>query len=369
MLIPYSTDAPIYHLPIVTVGLIVVNCFVFFTLPAEMCDAFILEFGNGLHPVQWVASNFIHASFTHLLGNMIFLWAFGLVVEGKLGAWRFLLVYLGIGVGQCFIEQTMMLGSYGGSYGASAIVYGLLAMALIWAPKNEMSCLLWIYWHPILVDVSLATLGGLMIGVEFLAASLVGFSIGSQMLHLMGAAIGGGVAVYMLKRNWVDCEGWDLLTLYGKYKPEQSDGGRIRRPVRERDRNTAAPAFKVTPQHATAQIREILAEGNTKLALAAHRRMSKEHPRWHLPERLLIKLLHQLYQQGEYDAGLSVANEYLQTCRDQADLVRLIAARILLDHRHQPEIARQQLWRVHRYRLSPQLRDAHQALLDRVATA
>ena len=41
---------------------------------------------------------------------MVFLWGFGLVVEGKLGWWRFLLIYLAIGVTQCAFEQTIMLG-------------------------------------------------------------------------------------------------------------------------------------------------------------------------------------------------------------------------------------------------------------------
>ncbi len=57
-----------------------------------------LTHGEGLHPVQWVTNNFLHGRIFHLVGNMIFLWGFGLVVEGKLGWWRFLLVYMGIGI-------------------------------------------------------------------------------------------------------------------------------------------------------------------------------------------------------------------------------------------------------------------------------
>ena len=64
-------------------------------------DRYSLTLGDGrLHPVQWVTHNFLHLDFFHVLGNMIFLWAFGIVVEGKLGPWKYLLTYLLIGITQ-----------------------------------------------------------------------------------------------------------------------------------------------------------------------------------------------------------------------------------------------------------------------------
>ncbi len=41
--------------------------------------------------------NFLHYGLGHLAGNMLFLWAFGIVVEGKLGPIKYLLTYLAIG--------------------------------------------------------------------------------------------------------------------------------------------------------------------------------------------------------------------------------------------------------------------------------
>src|SRR5262245_59010393 len=99
MIIPYSTDAPIYYFPWMTIVLIVVNFITFgLTMMGLHNDGWLLQYGNGLHPVEWLAYNFLHFGPFHLLGNMFFLWAFGIVVEGKLGWWKFLLVYLGIGI-------------------------------------------------------------------------------------------------------------------------------------------------------------------------------------------------------------------------------------------------------------------------------
>jgi len=112
MLLPYNTDAPIYHPPITTGVLIAVNVAAFgltIAHPADVTD-FTLRHGDGLHPTQWITSNFIHGNVMHLLGNMMSLWAFGLLVEGKIGWRRMAVVYLGIGLVQNALEQTIALG-------------------------------------------------------------------------------------------------------------------------------------------------------------------------------------------------------------------------------------------------------------------
>jgi membrane associated rhomboid family serine protease len=45
-----------------------------------------------------VTSLFLHGSWLHLLGNMLFLWIFGNNIEDRFGRLRYLLFYLGCGV-------------------------------------------------------------------------------------------------------------------------------------------------------------------------------------------------------------------------------------------------------------------------------
>ncbi|MBN1591205.1 MAG: hypothetical protein JW888_16960 [Pirellulales bacterium] len=73
---PYNTDAPLYHWPIITVGLIAINILVFITLmQAPDVEAalypWILEYSVGLKPVQWISANFIHLGIEYLVGNML----------------------------------------------------------------------------------------------------------------------------------------------------------------------------------------------------------------------------------------------------------------------------------------------------------
>jgi len=70
-MLPISTDAPIYYFPFATIGLIFINVVCLLMTELGSPDAFelwgpwALEHGNGLHPLQWVTSNFIHAGFEH----------------------------------------------------------------------------------------------------------------------------------------------------------------------------------------------------------------------------------------------------------------------------------------------------------------
>ncbi|MEM1061238.1 MAG: rhomboid family intramembrane serine protease [Planctomycetota bacterium] len=219
-MIPLGTDAPLYHRPFGTVLLIVVNVAVFVGvgLPSGFeYPGWVLEYGS-IDPVEWVAGNFIHFGFGHLLGNMIFLWGFGLLAEGKLGFWRFLGVYLLIGVATSAFEQGLMTvaGQGGGSGGASGVIFGLIAIAVIWAPKNEVS-VLWIL--PVfrgfaaydVFEVSVLTYGAWYIGWEVALALLTGLAPTSALLHVIGA-VGGAIVGYVcLTRGWVDCENWDLI--------------------------------------------------------------------------------------------------------------------------------------------------------------
>jgi membrane associated rhomboid family serine protease len=326
---PYATDAPVYHFPFATIGLIVANVMTLGALIAGATDdiePLLLVYGDGLHPLQWLTSNFIHAGFMHLAGNMVYLWGFGLVVEGKLGWWKFLLVYLGIGVVQCAVEQTIMLGAdVGGSLGASAIIYGLLAIALVWAPENELS----VFAFRFTFDISIKLFALIYIGLEAVTVFVEGFAVTSAALHLMGSVLGFVVGAAMLKLDWVDCEGWDLFS-------------RLRgRSARRGERTVASAARPATaariepiwtpPKVAAAidRMRTQVKAGQARAALAIYEQIALHAADSQWTESDLTNLIKTLLDAKLWNESVPVMVHFLRLFPQNDARVRLRLAQVL----------------------------------------
>ena len=79
-------------------------------------------------PVTWLTSAFLHGSWDHLLGNMVFLFLFGFTLEMALGPWRYLLCYLIGGVGASALSAWAYAGAGGYGLGASGAIAALMGM-------------------------------------------------------------------------------------------------------------------------------------------------------------------------------------------------------------------------------------------------
>jgi membrane associated rhomboid family serine protease len=235
MLIPWRSDAPVYHRPWGTGGLIVLNILIHLWASASgeaQVESLILHYGT-INPIQWVTHIFLHAGWVHLAGNMMFLWVFGTIVEGKIGLGRFLAVYGGIAVVSGLIEQVLMLGATGGSLGASGVLFGLMAMAFIWAPENEVDCILFLIIFIKSFELRVRTIAIIYVIFEGIEVVVSGLKPSSGLLHLLGVAVGLPTGIIMLKRGYVDCEGWDWYSIQERRKSGK--------PARSRTTRGASP--------------------------------------------------------------------------------------------------------------------------------
>lgn len=399
MFIPFSTDAPLYHWPIVTISMIVINTLVFFAYPLQSeydysdidtdqfvalieqlheqgvisdeeyeealeelaaeqpdeievesapanGDPFTLQYGRGLRPWQWITGHFLHADFMHLLGNMLWLWTFGLIVEGKIGWWKFLAVYMGIGVVEGFMEQTLMLGMeplpWNCSVGASSIIFGIMAIAMIWAPANDVHCtfifFVFMIFRSFQFSLPVAGLGGFYLLYNVAIAVFFTYdgefiTPTSELLHTLGGIVGLAVGIGMLRLNMVDCENWDVFSVWsGRNRMSREE-------LRELDVNHSAYQEKQQQQITSGltQIRQILREGNSpKLAYRAHLSMKQKYEDWGLPDAEFLMIIKQLCDQQLWEDATLAMSEYLKTLRSKHDQVRLKLASILLDQMGRP---------------------------------
>ena len=95
-----------------------------------------LQRHSELDPLRLVTHAFLHADAMHLFGNMFFLAALGLLVEGALGPWRFALLYLVGTVGSGLFSAAWNWGDPGGGLGASGAIAALMgAFCVLWGTR------------------------------------------------------------------------------------------------------------------------------------------------------------------------------------------------------------------------------------------
>jgi len=154
-----------------------------------------------LHPVQFVTSMFLHAGLWHLMGNMLFLWVYGVYVEERLGPWKFLGVYFAAG----FVGSLFYLGLGNGvpCVGASGAISGLMGFTLIAAPWSEVRMFFMLHERQF-ADPNLKSTFTLpvwfLLGMWLVFQWVLGARGGTNVAvaaHLGGFALGAGVAAFL----------------------------------------------------------------------------------------------------------------------------------------------------------------------------
>ena len=95
-------------------------------------------------PVRWtlLTSMFLHGSWIHLLGNMLYLWVFGDNVEEVLGPFRYIIVYLACGLMGSLAQIAANPQSDVPTLGASGAIAGIMGAYVLWFPHNQIRVLL-----------------------------------------------------------------------------------------------------------------------------------------------------------------------------------------------------------------------------------
>lgn len=101
---------------------------------------------------QFISCLFLHASFMHLAGNMIFLWVFGNAVNDKLGTTGYLAFYLGGGVLACI--GYLLLGGANPVLGASGAIAAVTGAYLVLLPRTRITLIVWVVYFILPLDIS-----------------------------------------------------------------------------------------------------------------------------------------------------------------------------------------------------------------------
>jgi membrane associated rhomboid family serine protease len=172
-----SVSRSITGFPFVTALIILINAGVFY-LELERGDAFVLrwsavpaEISTGRDLETLITSAFLHGGWLHIIGNMVFLWAFGPQMEEAMNSLRFLVFYL---LGAVAAMGAQVWGDPTGTIpalGASGAVAAVMGAFLVTYPRDTIRTLILI--PPIIrvVYIPAVILIGLWIALQFASYS------------------------------------------------------------------------------------------------------------------------------------------------------------------------------------------------------
>lgn len=140
------------------------------------------DIAAGHHLETLFTSMFMHASWSHIIGNMIFLWAFGPEIEDAMGPIRYALFYVLGGLVAMLAQIMADPAATIPGLGASGAIAAVMGAFLITYPQDRIRTVVFFGWW---------------IGVRFIpAVFLIGFWLLIQLLNLGAVANTeqGGVA-------------------------------------------------------------------------------------------------------------------------------------------------------------------------------
>jgi membrane associated rhomboid family serine protease len=213
-MIPLRDVIPSRTTPYITVTIICLNAVAWLfevSLPHETLNEFLTVYGVVPAYFAWptlITSMFLHGSWSHVIGNMWYLWIFGDNVEDRLGHGGYIIFYLLCGIvaafGQIVADPNSMLPTIG----ASGAIAGIMGAYFVLYPRSRVLTLipLIIWWEifelPAIVLLGFWFLMQLVYSVGSIAvtASTHGSGGVAFMAHVAGFVF-GGLAMLLVRRQ------------------------------------------------------------------------------------------------------------------------------------------------------------------------
>ena len=209
-MIPVRSGVRTRSFPWTTLGLCVACALAFLLEPRMPIDRLWLVPSAFVHALTaaparidlWLlpllASMFLHAGWAHLLGNLLFLWVFGRVVEASLGARRFLAFYVLAGIAAAMTHVATASTDTVPLVGASGAIAGVLGGALAIHPRAPVTVIV-----PIIVVPFLRKVPAFVFLFVWFLEQVVAGTIDRMLTHAPGgvawwAHVGGFVAGFAL---------------------------------------------------------------------------------------------------------------------------------------------------------------------------
>lgn len=348
MLIPLGTDRATRRKPLVTPALVAINVGVFalILLIARFGGADLeamIDFGafDTRRPGRvWtlITSMFLHdpTGISHLLFNMVFLWAFGCAVEDRLGRIGFLCFYLVGGVAAALGQWLLaaIQGDPSSMIGASGAVCAVTGGFAALFPRARIKIfslfiILGVFWIPALFLV------GLFFALDFIGQLTNFLNFGTSntafAAHLGGSVFGFTTAVILLATGLLKRDDFDIFFLFkqsrrraamrsamkgtaaGPWESASADTGK--RLEKARQRPPEPPREPEIIRTARADILRLTREHQPSEAAKRYASVLEEHPDFCMPADQQLDVASALFAEERFPQAAQAYENYLKRHR------------------------------------------------------
>src|SRR4029077_16150242 len=221
-MIPLRDVIPSRTTPYITVTIIFLNALAWLfevSLPHQVLNEFLTIYGvvpGDFSAPTLITSMFLHGSWSHVIGNMWYLWIFGDNVEDRLGHGRFIVFYLLCGIaaalGQVALDPNSMLPTIG----ASGAIAGVMGAYFVLYPHSRVLTLI-PWWFLQIVELPAIMLLGFWFLMQLFSAGTVAVTASTHgggvafAAHVVGFVAGMG-GVFVFRKRALDP--WDRVDTY-----------------------------------------------------------------------------------------------------------------------------------------------------------
>lgn len=160
--------------PVITLTIILINVLIF-VLELLGGERFVVQWAAipadivaGRNWISVLTAMFMHGSWSHIIGNMVFLWAFGPEIEDVMNPLRYLVFYLLGGIAAMAAQVMLNPASTVPNLGASGAIAAVMGAFMVTYPRDKIRTLLVIF---LFVDITFIP-ASLLIGLWFLSQLL-----------------------------------------------------------------------------------------------------------------------------------------------------------------------------------------------------
>jgi membrane associated rhomboid family serine protease len=212
-MIPLRDVIPSRTTPYITVTIIILNALAWFyelSLPRNVLPLFLQFYGvvpADFTATTLVSSMFLHGSWSHVIGNMWYLWIFGDNVEDRVGHGRFIVFYLFCGIAAGLGQIAMDPSSTLPTIGASGAIAGVMGAYFVLYPHSRVLTLVPLIFYYDIVELPTIVLLGFWFLMQLFSAGAIAVTASSHgkggvafMAHVAGFIV-GMIAVFAFKKR------------------------------------------------------------------------------------------------------------------------------------------------------------------------